>query len=417
MTAHVQTDRDLIGSRLIKLDLENRQGRYSTIPNSWSDAWIDRRMSDHAMKIVHYLCRKFDTYRITQRTLASKLGFGLDTTNKALLNLHELGVASKHVNKGKTVGYTINMNVEIPAGSPTFRRIKDVSDPVSGTRFQPSGRPSDPEPDTLADPEPGSLYKTPSSMTPCPSPSLREEKGQAGSARPAMVMRADQTGQIGISFADDQGVIPDRDVEQIMASLRQENLGGDPEDFELREFVLSRIAFLTRPDFKGKPMVRGDKAVAAANRAKVVKFCMNLIAKDDFRWTSRRVDQTLARRRAARVAQIAKEIEEQRLAVSTVLTPSGARISAEENLKNLYAIKDRRDQLISSRLARRPSRYTPAEWRRRLEESFTEEVVAKDLFADKAASMFATDWKRQREGAQARIDQLRAEESRLRLSQ
>lgn len=367
---------DVFGTTMIKL--EPGTTKFSRIPNSWSDAWLDRRMNDAAMKVIHFFCRKPQGFRVTHRTLAKRLGMGLTTITSAISNLHELGVALRHSDDGRTTGYELNMNIEIPE-KPAFRKVKeDNSVPETVTMRSQNGNASVPET--------GTLYKRDSEDT-----SLRSEE-RAGpsilsgpaSARPTATISADKAGQVGFGFSDDQGVIPESDIQRIMDELRKLDIKGNPEDYELRDFITSRIAFMTAPEFRGQKMQRGGKETMQANRNKVIGFCMRIISKPDYRWSSKRVNPEV-RGRAESIRQQIAKLERQS---QTYRMKDGRELNVSDFDALMLKLRTHQEEMITARMARRPKGLDYREWRDKVRSVITIEAAAYHLYGKDAADSY-----------------------------
>lgn len=399
---------DVFGTSIIKM--VRRTENFSMIPCSWSDAWIDRRMTDAAMKIVHFLCRRSTGFKITHRNLAKQLGMGLATVTAAIANLHDLGVALKHLTDSRATGYEIDLNIVIPGSSyEEFLKTKGsagvsktetprVSETETG-RFQNRN---------MGVSETETIYKIGLEDT-----SLRSEeraasslRSEPASARPVATISVAGDGQVGFSFTDDQGVIPESDIQRIMADIRKTSSKGDPEDYELRQFITDRIAFMTSDTFKGQKLARGGKEVTQANRNRVMSFCMRIIDKPDFRWSSKRVEPAKRGRADAIRQQIAGLMRK----AETYRMQDGSEISIAEYDAKMLDLQSHRTDLIAKRLKLRPKSIDPQRYRSKLE-AITLEDVAKYIYGDKAPSHIPAD--EDRSEYRRQISALRAELSAM----
>ena len=368
---------DVFGTTIIKRK-PGAGENFSIIPNSWSDAWLDRRMNDAAMKVIHFFCRKPEGFRVTHRNLAKRLGMGLATVTSAIANLHDLGVALRNSGDGRTTGYEINMNITIPAPEKlAFVKVsKDKSVSETETRRFQNGNTSVSKTETI--------YKTESQDT-----SLRSEERAGPSilsgparARPTATISADKAGQVGFGFSDDQGVIPETDIQRIMEELRKLDIKGNPEDYELRDFVTSRIAFMTAPEFRGQKMQRGGKETMQANRNKVIGFCMRIISKPDYRWSSKRVNPEV-RGKAESIRQQIAKLERQS---QTYRMKDGRELNVSDFDALMLKLRTHQEEMITARMARRPKGLDYREWRDKVRSVITIEAAAYHLYGKDADS-------------------------------
>lgn len=348
------------------------------ISNTWSLALKAGAMTVGAIALANLLVVHSEHFDTSVRNMAKCSNMSRGAVQSAMGNLVDLGLADPVMRGNSCLGYRVY-----------FSRTPKIP----GIKFEPHEIEGGPNIDPVVAQNMGQLGSEfePHIKTPLQDSSLRSVERHASTvpaeARPVATISTGIDGQSGFSFADDQGVIPEMDIQRIMAELRRAGIKGDPDDYELRDFITSRIAFMTASTFKGKPMVRGDKDVAQANRNRVVTFCMRIIGKEDFRWSSKRVDPSLRRK----ADEIRAQIAELTKSAASYRMQDGSVISGVEYDAIALDLQTHRDEMISKRIRRRPDSYTVEAWRRYLNDSFTIKVVAEYIYQQKAPAHLPAD--------------------------
>lgn len=381
---------DRVGSTKV----DPKKGGYFLIRNSLAMAAETGLITPTALIIAVHVARKPKDYVFTIRNLERNLPMTRNTIRTAVRNLVDHQIAHEVFND---VGHSIGFHLDLDA---------EVILPETGQNLTPPGEVPDPTPVQSVDPTPvqsvDPLYKNlPKEW---PASSLRSESGLT---KTSATIATDREGQVGFAFSDDQGVIPDQEIARIMTDLRKLDIKGNPEDFELKRFVTDRIEFLTSDRVKNK-LQRGGKETAQANRNRIIDMCMKIISKPDHRWSSKRVDPV----HQARAERIKQQISDLERKSQTYRMQDGTEIDGQEYQRRLVELRNHQDELIRSRMLRRPSGIDREEWRRKVEKAYSLEATAACIYGDRAGAYLEVS--EDRLGFRKQIHALREELSTMR---
>lgn len=341
---------------------------YNRISNSWNRAVQSGLLTTGAAALAMILVIQPETFDTSVRNLARISQMSRGTIQTAMNNLVQLGLADPVMKGNICIGYAVDFSREAPGVDQKLGHGVAQNLDQGGLKIEPH-------------------IKTPlQDSSSLRSSELRLASAKA-SAKPVATISVDRSGQVGFGFSDDQGVIPDAEIARIMTELRKLDIKGDPEDYELREFVTARIAFMTSPEFKGKKLQRGGKETTQDNRNRVIGFSMRIITKDGFKWGSKRVDPV----HAERAQRIRAEIAELERRSQIYRMVDGSEITVREHDELMLKVQTHRDELIRKRLALRPESINRDVWRRRVEDLYTIEAATRHLFGDRADHYLVSD--------------------------
>lgn len=375
--------------------VDPKKGGYFLIRNSLAMAAETGLITPTALIIAVHVARKPKDYVFTIRNLERNLPMTRNTIRTAVRNLVDQKIAHEVFNdRGHSIGFHLDLDAEVilPETGQNLTPLNDADFDPTPVHF------SDPDPVQSVDP----LYKNlPKEW---PASSLRSESGLT---KTSATIATDRAGQVGFAFSDDQGVVPDQEITRIMAELRKLDIKGNPEDFELKRFVTDRIEFLTSDRVKNK-LQRGDKQTSQANRNRIVDMCMKIISKPEHRWSSKRVDPV----HQARAERIKQQISDLERKSQTYRMQDGTEIDGQEYQRRLVELRNHQDELIRSRMMRRPSNVDREEWRRKVEKAYSLEATAACIYGDKAGAYLEVT--EDRIGFRKQIHELRAELATMR---
>lgn len=357
---------DRVGSTKV----DPKRGGYFLFRNSLQVAAEAGIITPTAYIIAGHIARKPSDYPFTIGNLVRNLTMSRNTIRDAVRNLIQCGMAHEVFNsKGNSIGFHLNLNVEVILPETRGQNLT----PLACQDFDPTPvQPANPTPVQSADP----LYKNLPKER--PASSLRSESGQT---KTSATIATDRAGQVGFAFSDDQGIIPDQEIARIMTELRKLDIKGNPEDFELKRFVTDRIEFLTSDRVKNK-LQRGGKETVQANRNRIIDMCMKIIVKPEHRWSSKRVDPV----HQARAERIKQQISDLERKSQTYRMQDGTEIDGQEYQRRLVELRNHQDDLIRSRMLKRPASIDREEWRRKVEKAYSLEATAACIYGDKAGA-------------------------------
>lgn len=350
------------------------------LSNSWAMALKVGAMTVGAIALANLLAVSGKNFDTSVRNISRCSKMSRSAVQNAMDNLVHLGLADPVMNGNHCFGYRVYLGrtpkvVGLKTGPSIALGDGTENGPSMAWKPDQDGMDSVP------------LYKEPEDSSSLRSSERIASLRSGASAKPVATITTASDGQVGFGFADDQGVLSELDILKVMTDIRKEDIGGDPEDHELRAMITGRIAFMTSPTFKGHPLVKGGKETAQANRDKVKSFCMRIISKSEFRWASKRVDPV----HRDRVETIKRQIADLMRKTETYQLKDGSVVSPSTYSQIMLDLQTHRDQMIEDRIKVRPKAIPSRDWRQKLEERITLELVAKHIYGDAADAHLPAD--------------------------